>query len=711
MGGCGDVHFPITTQNTQAQQFFNQGVGQLHGFWYFEAERSFRQVLLCDPGCVMAYWGLAMANGGNGKRAKEFVAKAAAGRGRVSEREQMWIDALAAYHREEAADKKKANAAYLKGLQALSEKHPADLEAKAFLALQQYSDNQLGARQHEVVDAQIDSILKVNPLHPCHHYRIHLWDYKEPKKALGAVGQCGPSSPSIAHMWHMPGHILSRLNRYHDAALMQEASARVDHAYQMRDGILPDEIHNYAHNNEWLTRNLSFAGRVGDAIALAKNMVELPRLPEVRTNGTWSIPARTSHAYGRRHLMELLSHYELWNQALALEGTPYLRAEGDIAERTPAMRLLACARFQRNQQGDRDTAGRLLSELESAQQDQQKKKTAAGDKAEADAKAAGKKQPEWTAARSNAERPFDNALRVLDPAIHECKLHRAMTSGQWEEARTHLAKGGDLPPDRKALYYSRAGNATEAMRLAEQSVKSNPDQARHLAIQAHVLNEAGNATGAQSTFQKLRQIAPWLDPAAPAFARLNPIAKSLHLPDDWRLKGGPHPDLGALPKMETLGPLRWQPTPAPDWTLPDGKGALHSLAEHRGRGLLLVFYLGNGCAHCMGQLNAVAAASARFAALGVDIAAISPDDGAAIQQTFAGSILERRPFPFRMLSDGELKVFRAYRAHDDFESVPLHATVLIDPNGRVRWRHAGYEPFMSVDFLLDEARRMLPLLR
>src|SRR5437899_5475303 len=42
--GTGKVELKITSKSHKAQKFFNQGVGQLHGFWYFEAERSFRQV-------------------------------------------------------------------------------------------------------------------------------------------------------------------------------------------------------------------------------------------------------------------------------------------------------------------------------------------------------------------------------------------------------------------------------------------------------------------------------------------------------------------------------------------------------------------------------------------------------------------------------------------------------------------------------------------
>src|SRR3954464_7914752 len=73
MTGTGEVHFPVTTKNELAQKFFDQGVGQLHGFWNFEAERSFRRGPLLDTNCVMAHWGMAMANVSNEKRAKEFI--------------------------------------------------------------------------------------------------------------------------------------------------------------------------------------------------------------------------------------------------------------------------------------------------------------------------------------------------------------------------------------------------------------------------------------------------------------------------------------------------------------------------------------------------------------------------------------------------------------------------------------------------------------
>src|SRR5213593_4048221 len=59
--GMGNVDFHITTNSKDAQAFFNQGVAQLYGFWFVEAERSFQEAARLDPNAAMAYWGIAMA--------------------------------------------------------------------------------------------------------------------------------------------------------------------------------------------------------------------------------------------------------------------------------------------------------------------------------------------------------------------------------------------------------------------------------------------------------------------------------------------------------------------------------------------------------------------------------------------------------------------------------------------------------------------------
>ena len=58
-------------------------------------------------------------------------------------------------------------------------------------------------------------------------------------------------------------------------------------------------------------------------------------------------------------------------------------------------------------------------------------------------------------------------------------------------------------------------------------------------------------------------------------------------------------------------------------------------------------------------------------------------------------------------SDAKLEAFKAWRAYDDFEKMPLHGTFLVDATGLVRWQDIGFEPFMEPEFLLSEAKRLL----
>ena len=303
MDSTGNVSFPITTENEMVQKFFNQGIGQLHGFWYLEAERSFRQVASIEPECAMAYWGMAMANTSKKDRAKDFVKKAFELKDKVSEREKMYIEALHKWYEADAKKSKERAEAYTDALEKILYKFPDDIECRAFLGLQLWMNRRykLSIQSHLAVDALLQQVIKENPLHPCHHYVIHLWDHEKAEYALHAAATCGKAAPGIAHMWHMPGHIYSDLKRYEDAVWQQEASARVDHAHMMRDMVLPDQIGNFAHNNEWLIRNLMKLGRVKDGISLAKNMIELPQHPKYNTYEK----RRGSAYYGRSRLFDV----------------------------------------------------------------------------------------------------------------------------------------------------------------------------------------------------------------------------------------------------------------------------------------------------------------------------------------------------------------------------------------------------------------------
>ena len=76
MPGMGNVHWQTSTDSPLAQRFFDQGLSQLHGFWYFEAERSFRQAAAMEPERAIHYWGMARANVENTERSSGFIDQA-----------------------------------------------------------------------------------------------------------------------------------------------------------------------------------------------------------------------------------------------------------------------------------------------------------------------------------------------------------------------------------------------------------------------------------------------------------------------------------------------------------------------------------------------------------------------------------------------------------------------------------------------------------
>ena len=182
----------------------------------------------------------------------------------------------------------------------------------------------------------------------------------------------------------------------------------------------------------------------------------------------------------------------------------------------------------------------------------------------------------------------------------------------------------------------------------------------------------------------------------------------MKLAADWRITPVTADDAGVRPDLTKLGPFRWQPQPAPAWSLPDQDGKRLALSEYTGRPVLVVFYLGSLCARCIEQLNVFAPMNKEFADAGISIVAVSTDSTDGLHKTFALA-KEGAAFTFPIVSDAGLDTFKAYHAFDDFEKIPLHGTFLIDGAGRVRWQNISYEPFRDGKWLLGEAKRLLSI--
>lgn len=708
MTGTGAVHFPITTRVPEVQQLFDQGVGQLHGFWYFEAERTFRQIAALDPDCAMAYWGMAMANDNNDKRAKSFIDKAVEKKAKASAREAAWIDALAAARAgEDTSDKRRK---YVRDLEALVQDDPNDIEAKAFLALQIWKNGswmtdgkkRIPISSHQAVDAILDQVFAVQPMHPAHHFRIHLWDEEKAARALVSASLCGQSAPGIAHMWHMPGHIYSKLHRYADAAWQQEASARVDHAHMMRDNVLPDQIHNYAHNNEWLIRDLAFVGRVNDAVDLAVNMTELPRHPKYNTLEKGG----TSAKFGQARLLDVLVQYERWQDLIGPQAKRCFPASKDLDDRLQEARLRGVAAFGLNQP---EEGKKQLAVVEGLLKEKRDLRSKAGDDAEAKALNEKKSLADIAKAMADALVSHGSMLQQIERAITELRAHAALLAGDKSAALAEFNKLKDskeIRQDHLARLLSMAGDNVEAEKIARKEVEKGPGQVYPLAVLVEVLHRAGKKNEAKTEFDKLRPLAAFADLDQPVFKRLEPLAKEFNFPADWRGSREPAPDTGVRPSLAELGPFRWAPTPATNWALVGADGRNVSLDDYRGRPVVVIFYLGSGCLHCVEQIQKFQPLAKDFAASNISLVAISSEP----LDTLKGSLAKLSPkeaVPFPLAADPDMNVFKAYRAYDDFEKAPLHGTFLIDANGLVRWHDISYEPFTNAQFLLDEAKRLL----
>ena len=701
--GMGAVSFPVTTSSPEAQQWFNQGVGQLHGFWYWEAERSFRTVLSLDPGCLMAHWGLAMACLDNADRARAFLEKdTGAVLDKLTPRERDWITATRNYlqPQKNEEDRKKAVKQFLSDLEDLAMNHPEELEARAFvLGLQWAKRSQLGLEgaSNFGMDAIGQNILAQNPLHPAHHYLIHLWDGGKTARALKAAAMCGPAAPGIAHMWHMPGHIYSGLQRWADAAWQQEAAARVDHAQMIRSHTMPDQIHNFAHNSEWLVRNLNNLGRVRDALTISTNLIEMPRIP--RSAKVSDLPDqqlkedRGAWEHGTNRLRDTLLMWERWELALQLAETPWLENAGASTEHWKRTQLLAIAAFRT---GDTVRGASLLTEFGKMLDSVRTDRAAAIDAADRKARDEKKDANALQQAMSDALKPFTQKLDLLEPAFAELQVLADLGQGQREAARAKLDRLKGIHDQRLIAIRLELTDFDKAVELATSYANRSDAQVQPQAILTDVLWRAGKQDEALKAFAALRPLAGSADLDTPLLARLAPVAEAAGVTGDWRQPAAPASDLGEHPPMESLGPQRWEGWMAPAWTATAPDGSAHGHARLAGKPYVALFVLGGSCSHCNEQLKAFGDKSAAFAAAQLPVVVVTTDP--------ANDLVAHPVYPTWSGADGSS--YKALDAWDDFENQPLHTTVIVDGTGRIRWQHSGYEPFMRPDFLLEEATRL-----
>lgn len=661
MGGMGKARFEVSIASPEGQAFINQGVAQLHSFFYLEAERSFRQASKLDPDCAMAYWGMAMANVNNAKRARGFLKDARKHDSKITRREKLYIDALEALHKE-GPDEKTRKQNHLNALETIVQEFPDDLDARAWMAMVTWQVGNLTSRQS--VDTVIDTVLSAESMHPgAHHYRIHLWDGAKPARAEASARLFGPAAPGIAHAWHMPGHTYTGLKKYHEAAYQQEASARVDHAYMIRERVMPFEIHNYAHNNQWLVTTLSHIGRVKDGIAVARDLVEQPRDPNKNGKNDGGSPQRS----GRIRWAEMLARYELWDDLIAATTSGALDWSDIPLERKEKAYYLGLAYAAK---GDLPKLDEQITSL----------RTLADEEAKAKRK------------------------NVTESALAELEGYRLLSRSDVAGAFEKFTKASEMRSEALARAHLKARNFGFAESAARKAVEKQPRQLPPLAAEVEILDACGKTSDARKAYNELATLARAADADLPVIRRLAAVV------DRWKSEGWTPPVVENKPldnasfDLATLGPLTWSPYKAESIVRNDTKGATWNLADRKGKNVVVLFFLGGQCAHCMQQLELFGKELEALKKLNTEIVALSTDDADATKRLKENE--EGVKFPMPMLADPGLETFKSYRVYDDFESSPLHGTFLIDASGNVRYQRISADPFLDVEFIKTEAARV-----
>ncbi|MFN8825037.1 MAG: redoxin domain-containing protein [Planctomycetota bacterium] len=747
-GLSAEVHLPVQGLDDETQRLFDQGLCQQHGFWYFEAERSFREVASRVPTCALAYWGMAMANVDNRERAAGFAARAVQHAAALPERERLYVDAIAVLYQIDDAlrgelqsgdaarvqkaiddtigkakggrDEKELQRAFLKGLEAIVAACPDDVEAKALLAIQCWRNRDFGLEitSHAAVDALLDAVFAKAPHHPAHHYRVHLWDAEKAERALRAAAAIGASAPGIAHQWHMAGHVYAKLDRHAEAAWQQEASSRTDHAAMMHDRVMPFLIHNYGHNQEWLARSLSWIGEANAALGVAKDLAALPRHPSFnQLDDDDSIAG-----YARARLVSVCEDHEMWQEAIALGEEGFLDRTDSVKREVQRLSLLGRAFYRL---GRKDDGERIVAEAEALLQAARQRRAEALDRAEADVHQ--KREPATKAIEAMAEAgraPTESVRSVLD-LLRELRGEQKLAAGDAAAAVVEFEAVPDFPKALLADAHVTAGQAKKAIELLEQEVKERPRRVPTLVR----LLEALGASDLQEHKERARELMTARDlevllsnpriaragGASPLLKRGSFVAGS-HCepvaPTVWSDPAGPlfAADFGPRPPLASLGPTSFEPWQHAGLDLSRASGERFVLAAKPSKPTLVVFYLGFGCLQCVEQLHALQKHQKALAAAGLDIVAIGDDPTDKLAAAIA-ALPADAPLTFPLLADPEHTAFRAWRCYDEFESLALHGTFLVDIDGSVRWQDLGAQPFAQFDWLLREAERLLALPR
>ena len=667
MTGIGEAHFPITNKNPEVQRWFDQGNALLHSFADYEAERAFRWCLKLEPDNAMAYWGLARSGFGGGNRPADMIREAVKRKDRVSPREQLYIEALAAdLLPDPLHDRQTGRNRGRKILETICVKYPDDMEARALLALNTLGDDRYGT------ELMIREILAKQPDHPgAHHYRIHNWDYHEPEQALESARRYGEIVPGIGHALHMPGHIFSIVGMWNEAAISMDAATRREKQDMKERLTFPFNNWNYGHNLNYLSYIREQLGMADAAIFGSRQLIDAPLDPQGNDDSQ-----RSTHSYGIGALARALMKFERWDELLKEGAIPWRDIFADKVNRAY---FEARAHFGKGEVGEAEKSlaahTALKKDLEKNEGMKEMYEIEALELRGRLALARGETLEGLKFLTDAAEREFEMQRRYADPPEYPESLYNSLGEAYFVSKSPALA----------------AAAFEKALTLTRNDLFSLSGLVR-----AYVAT--GEKAKAEDVMARLLFVSADADKGLPILKRAMATGITATPRDS---SPGPQRNY-ARTSLEKFGPSRWEPYAAPALEVKDSAGKRVTLDEYKGKNVILVFYLGQECPHCMRQLHDIGNKKDDWERLNAVVVAVSSAD----PKKNAEGLKEFGSLPIRLLSDDHFTNARRFHSYDDFEEVELHSTILIDKLGRVHWARNGGDPFGDMAFLAKQLGRM-----
>ena len=330
--GLGSYSRKITTNSAEAQRYFDQGLGFLHGFNHRAAIRAFQQAAEFDSKCAMGHWGVALACGPHinsmavpppaAELAWTELELAQKNVGNASPVERALIDALAKrYANPQPEDRSGLDRAYADAMREVWKKYPKDPDVGAFFAeammnlrpWDQWTPDGKPQPGTDKIIATLDAVLTLNQNHPlANHLYIHAVEASpNPERAMAAADRLRNLQPGLAHNVHMPSHIDIRTGQWLKAVDTNAKAVEADQRYRKIFGPPKGFLNAYiAHNRHMLAYAAMMTGQRDLAMKHIRAMVaEMPSefLTEnaLQAEGNVAMP------------LEVMVRFGLWDDILA----------------------------------------------------------------------------------------------------------------------------------------------------------------------------------------------------------------------------------------------------------------------------------------------------------------------------------------------------------------------------------------------------------